>query len=222
MERRCPSVTVPRSGCATRPSWASSRSSGSNAWSSSPTSPTSVAAMAATTRTTSSSATGSPSSPLPAPRGSRLSAGTPTGFPSFDADPRVTPAVGKHGTPVHIRDRQRHRTEGKIRMEKFSLTALARQQLTLAQAGLPVVRARVGRHLRRVRTRGPPPTPPGGGYRLPRLHHRARAWREDYADAGASSSRTSAAFGTRPETCLLYTSDAADEEDSVDLGGRRI
>ena len=24
------------------------------------------------------------------------------------------------------------------------------------------------------------------------------------------------------ETCLLYTSDAADEEDSVDLGGRRI
>src|SRR5674536_407690 len=26
----------------------------------------------------------------------------------------------------------------------------------------------------------------------------------------------------RPCTCLLYTSDAADEEDSVDLGGRRI
>src|SRR5664279_6613431 len=25
-----------------------------------------------------------------------------------------------------------------------------------------------------------------------------------------------------PQTCLLYTSDAADEEDSVDLGGRRI
>src|SRR5674536_39960 len=25
-----------------------------------------------------------------------------------------------------------------------------------------------------------------------------------------------------PESCLLYTSDAADEEDSVDLGGRRI
>ena len=24
------------------------------------------------------------------------------------------------------------------------------------------------------------------------------------------------------ETCLLYTSDAADEEDSVDLGGSRI
>eukprot|EP00658_Telonema_sp_P-2_P079946 TRINITY_DN7869_c0_g1_i11.p1 TRINITY_DN7869_c0_g1~~TRINITY_DN7869_c0_g1_i11.p1 ORF type:complete len:118 (-),score=10.03 TRINITY_DN7869_c0_g1_i11:24-377(-) len=27
---------------------------------------------------------------------------------------------------------------------------------------------------------------------------------------------------TSPTTCLLYTSDAADEEDSVDLGGRRI
>ena len=26
----------------------------------------------------------------------------------------------------------------------------------------------------------------------------------------------------QPEICLLYTSDAADEEDSVDLGGRRI
>eukprot|EP00658_Telonema_sp_P-2_P047926 TRINITY_DN36484_c0_g1_i2.p1 TRINITY_DN36484_c0_g1~~TRINITY_DN36484_c0_g1_i2.p1 ORF type:complete len:108 (+),score=16.48 TRINITY_DN36484_c0_g1_i2:456-779(+) len=26
----------------------------------------------------------------------------------------------------------------------------------------------------------------------------------------------------RARTCLLYTSDAADEEDSVDLGGRRI
>ena len=25
-----------------------------------------------------------------------------------------------------------------------------------------------------------------------------------------------------PQSCLLYTSDAADEEDSVDLGGRRI
>ena len=25
-----------------------------------------------------------------------------------------------------------------------------------------------------------------------------------------------------PKDCLLYTSDAADEEDSVDLGGRRI
>ena len=26
----------------------------------------------------------------------------------------------------------------------------------------------------------------------------------------------------RPDTCLLYTSDAADERSSVDLGGRRI
>ena len=27
---------------------------------------------------------------------------------------------------------------------------------------------------------------------------------------------------TKSAACLLYTSDAADEEDSVDLGGRRI
>src|SRR5664280_61948 len=32
----------------------------------------------------------------------------------------------------------------------------------------------------------------------------------------------SSMFGTPPRLCLLYTSDAADEEDSVDLGGRRI
>ena len=29
-------------------------------------------------------------------------------------------------------------------------------------------------------------------------------------------------FGGSLRACLLYTSDAADEEDSVDLGGRRI
>ena len=28
--------------------------------------------------------------------------------------------------------------------------------------------------------------------------------------------------GNMPHTCLLYTSDAADERSSVDLGGRRI
>jgi hypothetical protein len=68
-------------------------------------------------------------SPLPAPRSSRLSAGTPTGFPSFDADRRVTPAVGKHGT----RYISGIDTEGEVLMEKSSLTALARQQLVLAQ-----------------------------------------------------------------------------------------
>ena len=29
-------------------------------------------------------------------------------------------------------------------------------------------------------------------------------------------------FGTQDQHCLLYTSDAADERSSVDLGGRRI
>ena len=37
-----------------------------------------------------------------------------------------------------------------------------------------------------------------------------RCWQEDGKDL------------TDPKNCLLYTSDAADEEDSVDLGGRRI
>src|SRR5665648_1206962 len=34
--------------------------------------------------------------------------------------------------------------------------------------------------------------------------------------------RATPTSGARPRPCLLYTSDAADEEDSVDLGGRRI
>ena len=36
------------------------------------------------------------------------------------------------------------------------------------------------------------------------------------------STLTTELNSTEIQTCLLYTSDAADEEDSVDLGGRRI
>ena len=39
---------------------------------------------------------------------------------------------------------------------------------------------------------------------------------------GAVSRMAIFALGIMPYICLLYTSDAADEEDSVDLGGRRI
>ena len=38
---------------------------------------------------------------------------------------------------------------------------------------------------------------------------------------GATSSSRSG-YAQLPNTCLLYTSDAADERSSVDLGGRRI
>ena len=34
--------------------------------------------------------------------------------------------------------------------------------------------------------------------------------------------RTKSFFGAERKSCLLYTSDAADERSSVDLGGRRI
>eukprot|EP00658_Telonema_sp_P-2_P010665 TRINITY_DN14023_c0_g1_i7.p1 TRINITY_DN14023_c0_g1~~TRINITY_DN14023_c0_g1_i7.p1 ORF type:complete len:147 (+),score=38.15 TRINITY_DN14023_c0_g1_i7:59-499(+) len=44
----------------------------------------------------------------------------------------------------------------------------------------------------------------------------------DFSD-GASLAQGSVHPGVDdPKSCLLYTSDAADEEDSVDLGGRRI
>ena len=41
--------------------------------------------------------------------------------------------------------------------------------------------------------------------------------KEDYETAGALNK-----LKKEMETCLLYTSDAADERSSVDLGGRRI
>src|SRR5664280_2722803 len=39
---------------------------------------------------------------------------------------------------------------------------------------------------------------------------------------GFSTRPRSRSLATWDASCLLYTSDAADEEDSVDLGGRRI
>ena len=48
--------------------------------------------------------------------------------------------------------------------------------------------------------------------------------REVVGHAGEASVHVSAAqfFGAHIYACLLYTSDAADERSSVDLGGRRI
>ena len=43
-----------------------------------------------------------------------------------------------------------------------------------------------------------------------------------YRDRQETVSRILEEFGLDPKTCLLYTSDAADERSSVDLGGRRI
>eukprot|EP00658_Telonema_sp_P-2_P048701 TRINITY_DN37037_c0_g1_i7.p1 TRINITY_DN37037_c0_g1~~TRINITY_DN37037_c0_g1_i7.p1 ORF type:complete len:277 (+),score=73.63 TRINITY_DN37037_c0_g1_i7:82-912(+) len=40
--------------------------------------------------------------------------------------------------------------------------------------------------------------------------------------SSSDSNALSSGIQLKPKTCLLYTSDAADEEDSVDLGGRRI
>eukprot|EP00658_Telonema_sp_P-2_P067907 TRINITY_DN56847_c0_g1_i4.p1 TRINITY_DN56847_c0_g1~~TRINITY_DN56847_c0_g1_i4.p1 ORF type:complete len:169 (+),score=40.95 TRINITY_DN56847_c0_g1_i4:47-553(+) len=45
---------------------------------------------------------------------------------------------------------------------------------------------------------------------------------EEMLREGVSHARTSGQDMAKIEDCLLYTSDAADEEDSVDLGGRRI
>ena len=42
------------------------------------------------------------------------------------------------------------------------------------------------------------------------------------AHAGVRGRGAAAVHAARPGTCLLYTSDAADERSSVDLGGRRI
>ena len=42
------------------------------------------------------------------------------------------------------------------------------------------------------------------------------------APAVATAPAVAPAAATQPSNCLLYTSDAADERSSVDLGGRRI
>ena len=52
-------------------------------------------------------------------------------------------------------------------------------------------------------------------------------WKELSAELGCSDlyilpSSTQELLALSSHVCLLYTSDAADEEDSVDLGGRRI
>ena len=43
-----------------------------------------------------------------------------------------------------------------------------------------------------------------------------------FSTAVVSTPRPRPLVQARPSTCLLYTSDAADERSSVDLGGRRI
>src|SRR5664280_3660983 len=73
----------------------------------------------------------------------------------------------------------------------------------------------------RSRWRGRPPRMSsnrraGGGCRTAERRRRSRNRRRWGVRAIRQPARSS-----RPETCLLYTSDAADEEDSVDLGGRR-
>ena len=54
-----------------------------------------------------------------------------------------------------------------------------------------------------------------------------RKWGQDASDAGEKNGTqmmliSRLAADKKPYSCLLYTSDAADERSSVDLGGRRI
>eukprot|EP00658_Telonema_sp_P-2_P067983 TRINITY_DN56920_c0_g1_i1.p2 TRINITY_DN56920_c0_g1~~TRINITY_DN56920_c0_g1_i1.p2 ORF type:complete len:140 (+),score=32.25 TRINITY_DN56920_c0_g1_i1:440-859(+) len=55
---------------------------------------------------------------------------------------------------------------------------------------------------------------------LERLHHRSGP-NLGSKHQGVELEQQPALFTAQLPTCLLYTSDAADEEDSVDLGGRR-
>src|SRR5674536_366159 len=78
-------------------------------------------------------------------------------------------------------------------------------------------------------TAGPvaPPTGLGGGaVPAPAGDAPTSGWSSGPAQAGATLEvRARSVLGACPAAvrpCLLYTSDAADEEDSVDLGGRRI
>ena len=46
--------------------------------------------------------------------------------------------------------------------------------------------------------------------------------REDYVTGKYSEKERLEMYNNKFDSCLLYTSDAADERSSVDLGGRRI
>eukprot|EP00658_Telonema_sp_P-2_P078153 TRINITY_DN724_c0_g1_i10.p1 TRINITY_DN724_c0_g1~~TRINITY_DN724_c0_g1_i10.p1 ORF type:complete len:138 (+),score=10.87 TRINITY_DN724_c0_g1_i10:372-785(+) len=87
----------------------------------------------------------------------------------------------------------------------------ARAEIVLGQLGYT--------HTGRIRR-------PPNQCRLPRrTPPRMGEWKEDKGLSGRPSWRSGhqipLTIGINM-TCLLYTSDAADEEDSVDLGGRRI
>src|SRR5664280_750287 len=60
--------------------------------------------------------------------------------------------------------------------------------------------------------------PPATSLRLPLMNNFAPMVHK----LASNREATLLSIGTRMNGCLLYTSDAADEEDSVDLGGRRI
>ena len=55
-----------------------------------------------------------------------------------------------------------------------------------------------------------------------RAIQRRQADHPDHRLPGRQPRRRAVERGARREACLLYTSDAADERSSVDLGGRRI
>ncbi|CZS11808.1 hypothetical protein CDFC105_93952 [Clostridioides difficile] len=54
------------------------------------------------------------------------------------------------------------------------------------------------------------------------VRHRATEFSWNTGRTEADSWHRSTTTTRREKPCLLYTSDAADEEDSVDLGGRRV
>ena len=53
-------------------------------------------------------------------------------------------------------------------------------------------------------------------------HHRDQAERDADGRADAGARPDDRGHDGEEDVCLLYTSDAADERSSVDLGGRRI
>eukprot|EP00658_Telonema_sp_P-2_P019616 TRINITY_DN1773_c0_g1_i4.p1 TRINITY_DN1773_c0_g1~~TRINITY_DN1773_c0_g1_i4.p1 ORF type:complete len:105 (-),score=40.02 TRINITY_DN1773_c0_g1_i4:114-428(-) len=58
--------------------------------------------------------------------------------------------------------------------------------------------------------------------RQPCVEPNVRGSRTSATTTADATSATDGSTSADASTCLLYTSDAADEEDSVDLGGRRI
>src|SRR5678815_789063 len=124
---------------------------------------------------------------------------------------RGAPAEAGRGAPARALPPRRGSVRGLTSGTRRTLAAAVLLVVGLAASAAAAPAPRLLAGATSVVVNLPDDTPLGGYGGFPR-----RAWLPDLLG------RYPDTFWFRPSTCLLYTSDAADERSSVDLGGRRI